>query len=77
MTRNTVQSWEPHRNACLGSFPSNKRASVILTVDSLKSTYLAVLGLPLYSELCFQSGEGNGTAVQYSCLENPRDGGAW
>ena len=22
-------------------------------------------------------GEGNGTPVQYSCLENPRDGGAW
>ena len=23
------------------------------------------------------SGEGNGTSVQYSCLENPMDGGAW
>ena len=22
-------------------------------------------------------GEGNGNQVQYSCLENPRDGGAW
>ena len=22
-------------------------------------------------------GEGNGTQLQYSCLENPRDGGAW
>ena len=22
-------------------------------------------------------GEGNGTPLQYSCLENPRDGGAW
>ena len=22
-------------------------------------------------------GEGNGTPFQYSCLENPRDGGAW
>ena len=22
-------------------------------------------------------GEGNGNALQYSCLENPRDGGAW
>ena len=21
--------------------------------------------------------EGNGTPLQYSCLENPRDGGAW
>ena len=23
------------------------------------------------------SGEGNGTSLQYSCLENPMDGGAW
>ena len=22
-------------------------------------------------------GEGNGTSLQYSCLENPTDGGAW
>ena len=22
-------------------------------------------------------GEGNGTSLQYSCLENPMDGGAW
>ena len=22
-------------------------------------------------------GEGNGTPLQYSCLENPGDGGAW
>ena len=29
------------------------------------------------SALSFQHGEGNGTPLQYSCLENPRDGGAW
>ena len=23
------------------------------------------------------SGEGNGSPLQYSCLENPTDGGAW
>ena len=23
------------------------------------------------------TGEGNGSPLQYSCLENPRDGGAW
>ena len=23
------------------------------------------------------SGEGNGTPLQYSCLQNPMDGGAW
>ena len=41
-----------------------------------------------YTSLCFASGiyqwlrddtfgEGNGTPLQYSCLENPVDGGAW
>ena len=25
----------------------------------------------------FSHGEGNGTPLQYSCLENPMDGGAW
>ena len=28
-------------------------------------------------ELGRSSGEGNGTPLQYSCLENPMDGGAW
>ena len=27
--------------------------------------------------LCLPLGEGNGTPLQYSCLENPMDGGAW
>ena len=27
--------------------------------------------------LVIQSGEGNGTPLQYSCLENPMDRGAW
>ena len=27
--------------------------------------------------LAFLLGEGNGTPLQYSCLENPMDGGAW
>ena len=27
--------------------------------------------------LCVILGEGNGTPLQYSCLENPMDGGAW
>ena len=30
-----------------------------------------------YSILTHISGEGNGTPLQCSCLENPRDGGAW
>ena len=32
----------------------------------------------LFSEnLYVSNGEGNGTPLQYSCLENPMDGGAW
>ena len=27
--------------------------------------------------LRLMAGEGNGTPLQYSCLENPMDGGAW
>ena len=30
------------------------------------------MGLPKHT-----AGEGNGTPLQYSCLENPMDGGAW
>ena len=26
---------------------------------------------------CLKCGEGDGTPLQYSCLENPMDGGAW
>ena len=30
-----------------------------------------------YKELSICIGEGNGNRLQYSCLENPMDGGAW
>ena len=30
-----------------------------------------------YEQLNGNNGEGNGTPLQYSCLENPMDGGAW
>ena len=33
----------------------------------------------IFIYFCFKVllGEGNGTPLQYSCLENPMDGGAW
>ena len=33
---------------------------------------MIILNVPVY-----YIGEGNGTPLQYSCLENPTDGGAW
>ena len=52
-------------------------------VVSFKLLYICFfLFLPLYVLLRkalpnLRSGDGNGTPLQYSCLENPRDGGAW
>ena len=46
--------------------------------DSLRPHGLQHTRLPCLSpfpKVC--SGEGNGTPLQYSCLENPMDGGAW
>ena len=31
----------------------------------------------IFSRLSQSNGEGNGTPLQYSCLENPMDGGTW
>ena len=42
---------------------------------------MPAVGLPTYLALCGSlcplHGEGNGTPLQYSCLENSMDGGAW
>ena len=36
-----------------------------------------ILSLRLFNLYAEYIGEGNGTPRQYSCLENPMDGGAW
>ena len=36
-----------------------------------------LLGRQVLTNLDSVFGEGNGTPLQYSCLENPMDGGAW
>ena len=38
--------------------------------------FISELGL-FWESIEHQLGEGNGTPLQYSCLENPVDGGAW
>ena len=35
------------------------------------------MDLENYYVVTFPGREGNGTPLQYSCLENPMDGGAW
>ena len=38
---------------------------------------IACMFLQFYNQIETLLGEGNGTPLQYSCLENPMDGGAW
>ena len=37
----------------------------------------AALGQHIYQHIYMHAGEGNGSPLQYSCLENPMGGGAW
>ena len=48
---------------------------LISTVQQSESTVPIHIS-PLFY-ISFPFGEGNGTLLQYSCLENPMDGGAW
>ena len=44
---------------------------------TLKSQILAAVLSIVYPSPSTHVGEGNGTPLQHSCLENPVDGGAW
>ena len=48
--------------------------NIALTIRTFVSKVMSLLFNTLPR---FVSGEGNGNPLQYSCLENPRDGGAW
>ena len=45
----------------------------VLRYSTKAQTWLGLCFVPIPGP----SGEGNGTPLQYSCLENPMDGGAW
>ena len=42
-----------------------------------KGTYKGEGTVLIDSMIVVMVGEGNGTPLQYSCLENPMDGGTW
>ena len=61
-----------------------------LSLDCSQDLLLTeILNFDVHSQICNKSerlhfhfslsciGEGNGNPLQYSCLENPKDGGAW
>ena len=38
---------------------------------------MLAMGFSHMASVMLRYGEGNGTPLQYFCLENPMDGGAW
>ena len=54
--------------------PHDKTSLVAQTVKRLPT--MRETGVPSHGS-GRTPGEGNGTPLQYSCLENPMDGGAW
>ena len=55
----------------LQSMGSQRDTSEQLTLSLWRYLFLQ------YIQVNITLGEGNGTPLQYSCLENPMDGGAW
>ena len=46
-------------------------------INILSKDWIGVIGSFLLQLAPMDSGEGNGHPLQYSCLENPMDKGAW
>ena len=47
------------------------------TTEKLGLKIKHIYGLFFNDSLGINKEQGNGTPLQYSCLENPMDGGAW
>ena len=57
---------------------SHPRMTTGKTIALTRRTLVSKVMSLLFNMLSrFVIGEGNGTPLQYSCLENPMDGGAW
>ena len=66
------------------AFTESHRFWIVVFLFSFISTHILISSVIcwLFRNVFFRLhmfvfGEGNGTPLQYSCLENPMDGGAW
>ena len=55
----------------------NKTKISTLVIEKSQDSLSAKAEISFYSTFMPQWGESNGTPLQYSCLGNPMDGGAW
>ena len=60
----------PHSSALAWKIPWTGEPGGLQSMGSLRVGHNWATSLS-------RTGEGNGNPLQYSCLENPRDGGAW
>ena len=57
--------------------PKNTEVSSLALLQEIFQIQELNWGLLICRWILYYLGEGNGNPLQYSCLENPMDGGAW
>ena len=67
---NIGQSWKTKVNVSVGQ-------SQIMLLAQHSVVFIKKIHLLVYNQTEHKTGEGNGTPLQYSCLENPMERGAW
>ena len=73
---NSEKAMAPHSSTLAWKIPWMEEPGRLQSMGSLRVGHDWVMRLHFHFSLsCI--GEGNGNPLQYSCLENPRDGGAW
>ena len=70
-------SHEIKRRLLLGRKVMTNLDSIFKRRDITLSTKVCLVKAMVFPVVMYGCGEGNGTPFQYSCLENPMDGGAW
>ena len=70
----TEKAMAPHSSTFAWKIPWMEEPGRLKSMGSLRVRHDWAASLSLFT---FMHGEGNGNPLQYSCLENPRDRGAW
>ena len=60
-----------------GERPGMKTLVYLSHYPSFLLFYLLIRQISFFVDVCLCDGEGSGTPLHYSCLENPMDRGAW
>ena len=70
-------SHEIKRHLLLGRKAMTNQDNILKSRDITLPTKVRLVKAMVFPVVMYGCGEGNGTPLQYSCLENPTDGRAW